>query len=83
MDFKKNPPNTFKDIQNMSKEEARGQVKALREGIEYHDYLYYVKNQPEISDALYDKLFHRLQDRGQGRRFAFKYGETKYRPPKY
>ena len=62
MDFKKNPPKTFKDIDKMSKEEARKEVEALREGIDYHDYLYYVKNQPEISDALYDKLFGRLQD---------------------
>ncbi|MCF8084272.1 MAG: NAD-dependent DNA ligase LigA [Deltaproteobacteria bacterium] len=62
MDFKKHPPKTFKDLDKMSKEEARKEVEALREGIDYHDYLYYVKNQPEISDALYDKLFGRLQD---------------------
>lgn len=62
MDFKKHPPKTFKDLDKMSKEEARKEVEALREGIDYHDYLYYVKNQPEISDALYDKLFRRLQD---------------------
>ena len=29
--------------------------------IEYHDFLYYVKNSPEISDAIYDKLFRRLE----------------------
>ncbi len=62
MDFKKNPPRTFRDIQKMSKSEARKEVDALREGIDYHDHLYYIKNQPEISDALYDKLFHRLQE---------------------
>ena len=28
-------------------------MQALREGIEYHDHLYYVKNKPEISDAVY------------------------------
>ncbi|MFP4082151.1 MAG: NAD-dependent DNA ligase LigA [Candidatus Aminicenantes bacterium] len=61
MDFKKNPNTKFKDIDSMSREEARQQVEALREGIEYHNYLYYVKNQPQISDAVYDKLFHRLQ----------------------
>jgi len=61
MDFKKNPKTDFKDIENLSKGEAREEVEALREGIDYHDYLYYVKNQPKISDAVYDKLFHRLQ----------------------
>jgi len=62
MDFKKNPPKTFKDINRMTQEEAQKETDALREGIDYHDYLYYVKNQPEISDAQYDKLFHRLQE---------------------
>ncbi len=62
MDFRKNPKADFKDVDRLDKKEAKEQVEALREGIEYHDYLYYVKNQPEISDALYDKLFHRLQE---------------------
>ncbi len=62
MDFKKNPRTDFKSIKNMTLEEARQEVEALREGIEYHNYLYYVKNQPVISDALYDKLFRRLQE---------------------
>ena len=61
MDYKKNPPEKFKDIGKMNQGEAREEIKALREGIDYHDYLYYVKNQPEISDAFYDKLFHRLE----------------------
>jgi DNA ligase (NAD+) len=34
----------------------------LRDGIEYHNYLYYVQNQPRIADATYDKLLRRLQD---------------------
>ncbi len=59
--FKKNPPKRFKDIDKMDREEARKEIEALREGIDYHDYLYYVKNRPEISDALYDKLFNRLE----------------------
>lgn len=46
----------------MGKKEARKEVEALREGIEYHNYLYYVKNQPKISDSVYDKLFSRLQE---------------------
>ncbi len=62
MDYKKNPPEKFKDLSKISKEEARDEARALRQAIDYHDYLYYVKNQPEISDALYDKLFHRLEE---------------------
>jgi len=62
MDFKKNPDTNFKNVDSLSKEEAQQEVDALREGIEYHDYLYYVKNQPRISDSVYDKLFRRLQE---------------------
>jgi len=62
MDFEKNPPENLKDIDKMTKGEARREVDALREGIDYHDYLYYVKNRPEISDALYDKFYRRLQE---------------------
>lgn len=61
MDFKKDPRAKFKDIDKMEMREAKEEIDALREGIEYHNYLYYVKNQPTISDFLYDKLFHRLQ----------------------
>ena len=62
MNFKKNPKTNFKkDLNKMTEKGAREEAKALREAIEYHDYLYYVKNQPEISDAVYDKLFRRLQ----------------------
>jgi DNA ligase (NAD+) len=62
MDFKKNPKSVFKPVKKMTEEEARQEVEALREGIEYHNYLYYVKNQPRISDASYDRLFRRLQE---------------------
>ncbi len=51
----------FKDTGEMNAEEARAEIEALREGIEYHNYLYYVKNQPLISDTRYDELFRRLQ----------------------
>ncbi|MBD3264453.1 MAG: NAD-dependent DNA ligase LigA [Candidatus Omnitrophica bacterium] len=60
MNFKKNPKTKFKSIDKLSKKEAKEQIEALRRGIEYHNYLYYVKNQPEISDSAYDRLFHRL-----------------------
>ena len=46
----------------MGKKEARGEIEALQEGIEYYNYLYYVKNQPKSSDSVYDKLFSRLQE---------------------
>jgi DNA ligase (NAD+) len=35
-------------------------VKNLREQINYHNYLYYVLDNPEISDAEYDRLFDEL-----------------------
>lgn len=43
-------------------EEARREVEDLRRQIHHHDYLYYVLNRPEISDAEYDRLFRRLQE---------------------
>lgn len=62
MDFKNNPRTDFKDINRLGEDEAREEIEALREGIEHHNYLYYVKNAPKISDSLYDRLFKRLQD---------------------
>jgi DNA ligase (NAD+) len=61
MDFRRKPKTKFKDIEKVEKEEAREEIAALRDGVEYHNYLYYVKNQPRISDSVYDKLFRRLQ----------------------
>lgn len=62
MDFKKRPRTDFKPIDALSRDEAHAEAAALREGIAHHDYLYYVKNKPAISDAVYDKLFHRLEE---------------------
>lgn len=62
MDFKRNPDTHFKGIDKLGKKEATEEIRALREGINYHDHLYYVKDSPKISDAVYDKLFQRLQD---------------------
>ena len=62
MDYKKNPDTDFKDLDKLSKDQARKQIKDLREAIEYHDHKYYVENSPVISDETYDKLFRRLQE---------------------
>ncbi|MDE2180535.1 MAG: NAD-dependent DNA ligase LigA [candidate division NC10 bacterium] len=39
----------------------RAQVEELRRLIRRHEYLYYVLDRPEITDAEFDKLFQRLQ----------------------
>ncbi|MEM7482551.1 MAG: NAD-dependent DNA ligase LigA [Acidobacteriota bacterium] len=46
----------------MNRSEARAEIDALRAKIRHHDYLYYVRDAPEIADSAYDKLFHRLRD---------------------
>lgn len=40
---------------------ARLRVEELRDQIRHHDYLYYVENRPEISDAEYDELMRELE----------------------
>lgn len=62
MDFKKNPSTRFRKIKDLSCEDAKEEIEALRQGIAHHDHLYYVENRPAISDATYDKLFRRLED---------------------
>jgi len=37
-------------------------IEILREKIRHHEYLYYVLDQPEISDAEFDKLMRQLKD---------------------
>ena len=39
---------------------AAREIDALREKIRRHEYLYYVLDEPEISDAAFDKLMERL-----------------------
>ncbi|HKI96820.1 MAG TPA: NAD-dependent DNA ligase LigA [Gemmatimonadales bacterium] len=45
----------------MTRAEAERTLRKLRAEIKHHDYLYYVKDAPEISDEEYDTLFHRLE----------------------
>ncbi|MCB1056076.1 MAG: NAD-dependent DNA ligase LigA [Acidobacteria bacterium] len=46
----------------MQRADAEQRIEELRETIRRHDFLYYVRDQPEISDAEYDRLFHELED---------------------
>jgi DNA ligase (NAD+) len=48
----------------VAKDSAKVQkeIEKLREGIRRHEYLYYVKDEPEISDAAFDKLMNRLKE---------------------
>jgi len=45
----------------MVQKTARERIEELRETIRHHEYLYYVLDSPEISDADYDKLIRELQ----------------------
>ena len=44
----------------MDRDKARERIAGLRTEIRHHDYLYYVKDNPEISDEAYDKLYREL-----------------------
>lgn len=44
----------------MTREEAKKRIEELRRLIEYHNYRYYVLDNPEISDEEYDKLYREL-----------------------
>ena len=48
--------------EKITREEVKREIERLREEIRYHDYRYYVLNEPEISDAEYDRLMRRLQE---------------------
>ena len=43
------------------KTDIRDEAEALRENIRYHEHRYYVLDDPEISDAAYDKLLNALK----------------------
>lgn len=45
----------------MNRSQAEQRVRDLRTEIRHHDYLYYVKDAPEIADEAYDALYRELQ----------------------
>ncbi len=49
-------------MSHSSHADAEKRINQLRKDIRHHDYLYYVKDRPEISDAEYDRLFRELGD---------------------
>jgi len=54
------PDTNLKGIS--SQKEAENAIRKLREAIRYHDYRYYVKDNPVISDAEYDDLMYSLEE---------------------
>jgi len=49
-------------MKNLTREEAKKRIEWLRNEIRRHNYLYYVLNKPEISDAEYDALMEELRE---------------------
>ena len=45
----------------MKRGEAERRLRELRAEIRHHDYLYYVKDRPEIADEAYDALYRQLE----------------------
>jgi DNA ligase (NAD+) len=41
---------------------VQGEIEKLREKLRHHEYLYYVADEPEISDTAYDRLMNALKD---------------------
>src|ERR1700681_333176 len=41
---------------------VKKEMEELREKLRYHEYRYYVIDDPEISDAAYDRLMNRLKE---------------------
>jgi DNA ligase (NAD+) len=44
------------------KKDFTGEIEKLREQLRHHEYLYYVLDQPEITDSAYDSMMNRLKE---------------------
>jgi DNA ligase (NAD+) len=60
--YVRDPDTDFTPVSDLTEDEAAAQAATLREAIRYHDYRYYVENDPVIADRTYDRLFDRLRD---------------------
>ncbi len=60
--FVRDPDTEFRPVDDLDESEATQQAAYLREAIRFHDYRYYVLNDPVIADRSYDQLFNRLED---------------------
>ncbi|MFW6447973.1 MAG: NAD-dependent DNA ligase LigA [Halobacteriota archaeon] len=59
--YVREPPTSFEPVDELDETAAREEIERLREAIRYHDYRYYVANDPVIADRTYDRLFERLE----------------------
>jgi len=59
MSEKKNPDVQIDEIS--SENEAEENIRKLRKALRYHNYRYYVKDDPVITDAEYDELMEQLE----------------------
>ena len=59
--YVRDPDTAFAPPDDLTEANAREQAEQLREAIRYHDYRYYVENDPAIADRTYDELFQRLE----------------------
>jgi len=49
-------------LQGLTKQKIEEKIKDLGDKINYHNYLYYAKDTPEIPDSEYDRLFNELKE---------------------
>ncbi|AKH98615.1 NAD-dependent DNA ligase LigA [Halanaeroarchaeum sulfurireducens] len=59
--YVRDPDTDFAPVEDLDAADAEEQAAVLREAIRYHDYRYYVENDPVIADRTYDRLFERLR----------------------
>ncbi|MFW5903222.1 MAG: DNA ligase LigA-related protein, partial [Halolamina sp.] len=60
--YVRDPDTDFTPVSDLTEDDATEQAATLREAIRYHDYRYYVENDPVVADRTYDRLFERLRE---------------------